>query len=235
MPFDLIIFDCDGVLVDSEVLSCTSLAAHLTAIGLPTTPTEAMQRFLGRSTAAIGADFLAQTGRPLPDDFLPRFRDDVAARMARDLVAIPDITAVLARLAAAGQAFCVASSSERPRLDLSLTLTGLIRFFEGRIFNAAMVARGKPAPDLFLHAAASLGAAPQRCLVVEDSPAGVAAGKAAGMTVWGFTGGSHHTHPSTAETLAQAGADRLFNRMMDFDLPELDAHHGQQRQRHVAP
>lgn len=217
MNFDLVIFDCDGVLVDSEVLSCTSLAALLTEVGLPTRAEEAMERFLGRSVTAIAEDFQARLGRPLPEDFLPRFRADVMARMQRDLTAIPDIAEVLTALTARGQRFCVASSSERPRLDLALSLTGLAPFFENRVFNAAMVARGKPAPDLFLHAAQALNADPARCLVIEDSLAGIQAGKAAGMIVWGFTGGSHYQNVAGAEMLAAAGADRLFKRMKEFD------------------
>lgn len=234
VPFDLVIFDCDGVLVDSEVISCASLAEQLTLFGVPTSREEAMARFLGRSTAAIAEDFRARTGTDLPADFLPRFRLDVAARMKRELAPIPDILGVLEGLQAARLPFCVASSSERPRLDLALTLTGLIGFFEDRIFNAAMVARGKPAPDLFLHAAQTLGADPARCLVIEDSPAGVLAGKAAGMAVWGFTGGSHQDS-GAAERLVKAGADRLFNRMQEFDVPEFTRDYGQQRQRQVAP
>lgn len=234
MAFDLVIFDCDGVLVDSEVISCASLADQLTAAGLPTSHEEVMARFLGRSTAAIAEDFRARTGSELPEEFLPRFRLDVAERMRRELLPIPDIQGVLEGLRSLGLPFCVASSSERPRLDLALTLTGLIDFFDARIFNAAMVARGKPAPDLFLHAAQTLGADPARCLVIEDSPAGVLAGKAAGMTVWGFTGGSHQ-RAGSAETLVKAGADRLFNRMQEFDVPEFTRNHGQQRHRQVAP
>lgn len=217
MRFDLVIFDCDGVLVDSEVLSCAALAGLLTETGLPTSTDEVMERFLGRSVTAIGDDFSTRMGRPLPDDFLPRFQAEMMARMRRDLNAIPDIAAVLANLTAAGQAFCVASSSERPRLELALSLTGLAPFFENRVFNAAMVARGKPAPDLFLHAAQAFNADPARCLVIEDSLAGVQAGKAAGMVVWGFTGGSHHQDGASAERLAAAGADRLFSRMKEFD------------------
>lgn len=217
MDFDLVIFDCDGVLVDSEVLSCTCLAALLTDTGLPSRTEEVMERFLGRSVTAIEQDYQNRIGRPLPSDFLPRFRADVMARMQQDLSAIPGILEVLTALTARGQRFCVASSSERPRLELALRVTGLAPFFANRVFNAAMVARGKPAPDLFLHAAHTLSADPARCLVIEDSPAGVQAGKAAGMVVWGFTGGSHYQNDSGAEMLAAAGADRLFKRMKEFD------------------
>jgi len=232
---DLVIFDCDGVLVDSEVLSCASLATLLSLHGVPTTAQEAMERFLGRSVVAIAEDFEARAGRPLPGDFLPRFREDVAARMRAELTAIPDIAKALTYLEEAGVPFCLASSSERPRIDLALAVTGIAEFFDGRIFNAAMVKRGKPAPDLFLLAAERMGADPARCLVIEDSVAGVQAGVAAGMTVWGFTGGLHHQTGRGAEMLAAAGADRVFNKMTEFTLQGIEPEDGHQRDRKVAP
>ncbi|MFD2264433.1 HAD family hydrolase [Lacibacterium aquatile] len=232
---DLVIFDCDGVLVDSEIISCASLAALLTLHGVPTSAGEAMERFLGRSVVAIAEDFETRAGRPLPADFLPTFREDVAARMRVELTAIPDIAKALTYLETAGVPFCLASSSERARIDLSLSVTGIADFFDGRIFNAAMVKHGKPAPDLFLLAAERMGADPSRCLVIEDSVAGVQAGKAAGMTVWGFIGGLHHQGGKGAEVLAAAGADRVFNKMTDFTLHGIEPTDGSQRDREVAP
>lgn len=232
---DLVIFDCDGVLVDSEVLSCGTLATLMSVQGVLTTPQEALTRFLGRSTAAIAEDFTARTGRPLPADFLPTFRMLVAERMRCELTAIPGVAQVLADLTAAGVPFCLASSSERERIDLALTVTGLAPYFEGRVFNAAMVARGKPAPDLFLHAAAALGADPARCLVIEDSPAGVEAGLAAGMAVWGFIGGGHYPDKAAAaEMLAGAGVDRVLTSMAEFGANG-GMIHGIERDREVTP
>ncbi len=212
--FDLIIFDCDGVLVDSEPLSCACLASALTRHGIDTSLDLVFERFLGRSFATVEAHVLATTGANLPPEFRDALRDDVTAAFTRDLRAIDGIAELLARL---DQPYCLASSSDRPRIDLSLKLTGLDPAFAGRIFNAEMVARGKPAPDLFLHAAAGMGADPARCLVVEDSVSGVQAGKAAGMTVWGFTGGGHYAGRDGRGLLAAAGADRVLARLDQFD------------------
>lgn len=229
----LVIFDCDGVLVDSEIISCGSLAAVMTRHGLPTTQEQALERFLGRSTAAIGEDFARRTGRPLPDGFLDEFRGTVAEKMRQSLTAIPGIAEALSRLEAAAIPFCLASSSDRPRIELALEVTGLTRFFKGRIFNAAMVARSKPAPDLFLHAAAEMGFAPADCLVIEDSIAGIQAGRAAVMEVWGFTGGQHHVPATAALALQAAGADHIFHSMAELTPQEIAQRHGRQRDRKI--
>ncbi len=212
--YDLIIFDCDGVLVDSEPLSCGALAAALTRHGIDASLETVFDRFLGRSFATVEAHVLAITGAGLPAAFRDALRDDVTAAFTGGLRAIDGIAELLARL---DQPYCLASSSDRARIDLCLRLTGLDPSFAGRIFNAEMVARGKPAPDLFLHAAATMGADPARCLVVEDSVSGVQAGKAAGMTVWGFTGGGHYAGRDGHGLLTAAGADRVLAGLDQFD------------------
>ena len=146
---------------------------------------------------------------------------------ATGLRPIPDIAEVLPRL---GQDFCVASSSDIDRVAHSLELTGLAPLFGKRVFTAQMVERGKPAPDLFLFAAAKMKIAPAETLVIEDSASGVEAGKAAGMTVWGFVGGSHHAAGDRRASLEAAGADRVFDRMTDL-LGLKRAHGGAGRQR----
>lgn len=211
--FDLIIFDCDGVLVDSEPLSCACLADALTRHGIEASLDLVFDRFLGRGFAAVEAHVLATTGAALPATFRESLRVEVNAAFTRDLRAIEGAADLLAGL---DTPCCLASSSDRPRIDLSLGLTGLDEAFAGRIFNAEMVARGKPAPDLFLHAAASMGADPARCLVIEDSVSGVQAGKAAGMTVWGFTGGGHYAGRDGQRLLTAAGADRVLARLAQF-------------------
>jgi beta-phosphoglucomutase-like phosphatase (HAD superfamily) len=122
--------------------------------------------------------------------------------------------------------FCVASSSDLERVEFSLALTGLAEFFAGKMFSAEMVRRGKPAPDLFLHATARMRADPRKALVVEDSVSGIEAAKAAGMTVWGFVGGSHYARRDGAALLKAAGADRVFDRMADFLHPRRKVRHG---------
>src|SRR5262249_43441397 len=149
----------------------------------------------------------ASQGRSLPPDFVPALRARVRAAFAASLAPMPGISALLSGL---NVAHCVASSSDLDRVSLSLTLTGLARHFGDRLFTSQMVARGKPAPDLFLHAAEQMGAAPARTLVIEDSVSGVTAGRAAGMKVWGFTGGSHYESQDGRAILRNAGADRVF-------------------------
>lgn len=210
---DLIIFDCDGVLVDSEMLAGTALAELLTGHGLETSLADVLDRYLGRSMAVVEQDYLARTGNPLPQDFAEQSRALLARSFADRLQPIAGIAALLDSL---HLPYCLASSSGRERIDLSLQVTGLAHFFEGRIFNAAMVKRGKPAPDLFLHAARVMGVDPSRALVIEDSPAGVQAGKSAGMRVWGFVGGTHYSHLDGRTILAAAGADRVIGSMAEF-------------------
>ena len=209
---DLVIFDCDGVLVDSEVLSCQCLSEALGEYGIELSVEQTLQLFLGQSATAVTL-YCRQRGQPLPEAFLPELRTRVRERFKRSLRPIPGIGPLLSSL---GTAFCVASSSDLERVALSLVLTGLAPHFGDRLYTSQMVSRGKPAPDLFLYAAAQMKTAPMRTLVVEDSVSGVTAAKAAGMTVWGFVGGSHYHSRDGRNVLYDAGADRVFERMADF-------------------
>jgi HAD superfamily hydrolase (TIGR01509 family) len=212
LGFDLVIFDCDGVLVDSEVLACRCLAEVLGRHGAGVTLDVVFEKFLGRSVAAVG-DHFRTLGGEMPADFTTELWTVVRTCFAQSLQPMPGIEQVLRRLEPPA---CVASSSDRERLQFTLEVTDLSRHFAGRTFTAQMVKNGKPAPDLFLHAAAAVGAEPARTLVVEDTVIGVAAGKAAGMTVWGFTGGSHCIGRDVPALLARAGADRIFDHMAEF-------------------
>lgn len=203
---DLVIFDCDGVLIDSEPLACRIDAEELTACGFPISAAEVARRFTGVPANEMRTAIEAEWGRPLP----PGYEPAVAARIERafriGLEPLPGVPALLAGLA---MPRCVASSSAPAKLRLGLEVTGLLDLFEPDLFSAAMVARGKPAPDLFLFAAERMGGiSPARTVVIEDSLAGVQAGVAAGMTVIGFLGGSH-CPPGHADTLSRAGAASL--------------------------
>jgi HAD superfamily hydrolase (TIGR01509 family) len=209
---DLIIFDCDGVLVDSEVLSCGCLSQMLASYGIGVSVDETLELFVGRSVAAVREHYGA-LGRPLPEEFPAELKIRVREAFSASLLPIEGIDAVLSRLQSP---FCVASSSDLDRVAFSLARTGLSGYFGERLFTSQMVKRGKPAPDLFLYAAAAMRADPQRTLVIEDSVSGVKAGKAAGMTVWGFAGGGHYASRDGRAILQAAGADRVFARMSDF-------------------
>jgi HAD superfamily hydrolase (TIGR01509 family) len=209
---DLIIFDCDGVLVDRELLSCRCLSEVLSEFGFALSPDEALRLFLGRSTAAIEQHY-RDLGRPVPAAFLTRLKSHVLETFVDTLQPIGGVAAVVSDLR---RPFCVASSSDIDRVSLSLNVTGLARYFGDRLYTAQMVRHGKPAPDLFLHAAEKMAAPPARTLVIEDSVSGVQAAKAAGMTVWGFVGGSHYGARDGRAILSAAGADRVFAHMTDF-------------------
>ncbi|WP_439374397.1 HAD family hydrolase [Bradyrhizobium sp. DASA03120] len=209
---DLIIFDCDGVLVDSELLSCRCLSEVLAEFGLVLSEEQALELFLGRSTKAI-EQYYRDLGRVVPDSFLPRLKSRVLETFAASLEPIPGVEAVISGLAVP---FCVASSSDIDRVSLSLDVTGLRAHFGDRLYTAQMVRHGKPAPDLFIHAAEKMRVDPSRTLVIEDSVSGVQAAKAAGMTVWGFVGGGHYRSRDRRTILSAAGADRVFARMSDF-------------------
>lgn len=209
---DLIIFDCDGVLVDSEVLSCRCVSEVLGERGIALSEDEVMERFLGRSTAALLSHY-ENDRRFDAASFLPELKARLLRRFAEALRPIAGVEAMLSQLKTP---FCVASSSDLDRVSRSLALTGLAPLFGDRLYTAQMVARGKPAPDLFLYAAVKMHAAPARTLVIEDSVSGVTAAKAAGMAVWGFVGGSHYAARDGRAMLFDAGADRVFDRMADF-------------------
>lgn len=204
----LLIFDCDGVLVDSEVVALDELSAILADNGRPMSVAACGEAFLGRHIDDIVAGIESRLGRPLPGG-APAMARRMLARLERELKPVPGVAALLERLHGPR---CVASSSDRARIAATLRWTGLDRFFGPHIFSGLDVARGKPAPDLFLHAAAAMGAAPADCVVIEDSVFGVAAGVAAGMPVLGFTGGSH-SDAGHAARLEAAGARRTVARM----------------------
>ncbi|WGD49577.1 HAD family hydrolase [Bradyrhizobium sp. CB1650] len=209
---DLIIFDCDGVLVDSELLSCRCLSEVLAEFGIGLSAEQALELFLGRSTKAIEQHY-RDLGQGVPEGFLLRLKSHVLKTFAASLAPVPGVSAVVSELTVP---FCVASSSDIDRVSLSLDVTGLRPHFGDRLYTAQMVKHGKPAPDLFLHAAARMEACPARTLVIEDSVSGVQAARAAGMTVWGFVGGSHYRGRDGRAILSSAGADRVFSRMTDF-------------------
>jgi HAD superfamily hydrolase (TIGR01509 family) len=211
--FDLVIFDCDGVLVDSEVLSCRCVVDVLKAYGIEIGLEEVFDRFLGRSSAVLEAYVAERTGKPLPADFRRRLNDRLTELFESSLQTMPAARDILATL---DRPFCLATSSDPQRISMTLRISRLGEFFPNRVFTASMVAHGKPAPDLFLHAAAAMGARPERTLVVEDSVNGVLAGKRAGMTVWGFTGGSHYARRDGDRLLGGAGADRTFRSLNDL-------------------
>ncbi|MFJ4618867.1 HAD family hydrolase [Streptomyces sp. NPDC088812] len=209
MDYDLVIFDNDGVLVDSEPISNRLLAAYLTELGHPTTYEESIRDYMGSAMHRIHELVLERTGQRLPADFDDVFHARVFAAFEQELVAVDGAAAVLEKLAANGVPYCVASSGSHERIRVGHRTTGLDRWFdEGRIFSSQDVGRGKPAPDLFLYAAERMGVAPRRCVVVEDSPLGVQAAVAAGMDVYGFTA------MTPADKLA--GADRLFSDMAEL-------------------
>jgi HAD superfamily hydrolase (TIGR01509 family) len=209
---DLIIFDCDGVLVDSEVLSCRCLSEVLAGHGISLGLDQALDLFLGRSMTAV-LDHYKTLERLNPEQFSAELRQGVRAAFLSALCPIEGVSSVLEGLQIP---HCVASSSDFERVSFSLSLTGLAPHFDSRLYTSQMVERGKPAPDLFLYAAERMQADPRCTLVIEDSISGVAAGKAAGMTVWGFVGGSHYQSRDGKAILSQAGADRVFGRMADF-------------------
>jgi HAD superfamily hydrolase (TIGR01509 family) len=211
----LVIFDCDGVLIDSEVLSQREEAACLAAHGFPVPLEEVATRYLGISGAAMFADLEARFGRKVPQALIDDLRDRIAAACETELAAMPGIHDLLDRLPVP---VCVASSSRPERLAHTLGLTGLYHRFAPNIFSASQVANGKPAPDLFLFAAARMGVAPDSCIVVEDSVAGVRAGVAAGMTVYGFCGGGH-CPPDHGRGLLAAGASAVFAHMDALAAP----------------
>jgi HAD superfamily hydrolase (TIGR01509 family) len=209
---DLIIFDCDGVLVDSEVLSCRCLSDTLAGYGISLDVDQALDLFLGRSVTAVFQHYEA-LGRLIPEQFAAELRAGVRAAFLSSLCPIEGVSSVLQDLQIP---HCVASSSDIDRVSFSLSLTGLAPHFDTRLYTSQMVERGKPAPDLFLYAAQGMHVDPGRTLVIEDSVSGVKAGKAAGMAVWGFVGGSHYQSRDGKAILRDAGADRVFGRMADF-------------------
>ncbi|MDB5502306.1 MAG: HAD-superfamily hydrolase subfamily variant 3 [Tardiphaga sp.] len=209
MNFDLVIFDCDGVLVDSEALACVVHAEVLTAHGYAISAEQVHDRFLGRSSREARFEVETEMGRVLPDEYTVQLKATIDRVFGEQLAPVPGIAEALARLSLP---VCVASSGTPTRIVSSLTTTGLIERFAPHLFSASQVKKGKPAPDLFLFAASEMGVNPSRCVVIEDSVPGVIGAKAAGMTVLGFHGGAH-CGPGTATALKAAGADATFDDM----------------------
>ncbi|NVP57416.1 HAD family hydrolase [Mycoplana rhizolycopersici] len=204
----LVIFDFDGVIADSETIALEELAAEMTARGAETSYEQARALFLGMSTARHMAYISEKSGRPCAPDFPDVWHGRLFSRYSTELVAVTGVHRTLNLLDRLGIDYCIASGGSVERIRFALDCLGLASRFEGRAFSAEMVARGKPAPDLFLHAAAARSTSPHECLVVEDAPSGVMAAVAAEMPCAAFLGGSHLDPIRTRhrETLIQAGA-----------------------------
>ena len=205
---DAVIFDCDGVLVDSEVLALEVELAAAAEIGLSYDLGEYKARFMGMTTQAffdlLAEDCRAQTGRDLPEGFQERCYGDYRAALHR----LKEVEGAMRAVSQVAHRKAVASSSTADALEEKLRRTDLWDHFAPHVYSTDLVPNGKPAPDIFLHAARMLDAAPARCLVFEDSVNGVRAARAAGMNVWGFSGGGHMDQASSERLLA-AGAERV--------------------------
>ena len=217
---ELLIFDCDGVLVDSEMLVCTAVSEELTRLGYPITPHEVVRRFAGRPEREILAEVRQDWGQPVPPAYFAAMKQRVHLAFTSELQAIDGAAEVLARIQLPK---VVASSSATAKLEQGLRYVGLFDFFAPDIVSAQLVAQGKPAPDVFVFAAGWMRTPVQRCLVLEDSVPGVRAARAAGMRVFGFTGGSHCASDQVgqseyADRLLAAGAERVLTHMRE--LPE---------------
>jgi FGGY-family pentulose kinase/HAD superfamily hydrolase (TIGR01509 family) len=209
-PIKLVIFDCDGVLVDSEPLAMRVLLQLLSEQGIEIEREAAFRSFLGRSLKSISESLNETHGAGLSEASLAGMRDRLYALYRKELKPTGWIAEVLAGLPVP---FCVASSSQVERIRLSLELTGLLPKFDGHIYSATMVSNGKPAPDLFLHAAAAMGVAPENCLVIEDSAAGIMAARAAGMAVFAYLGGGHYNESGLRDEVEALGPDAIMQDM----------------------
>ena len=208
----LVIFDCDGVLVDSEYLSATVLVDVFSGIGVKIDLPFVYAHFVGHSFSAVAAKFARLHGSNVPESFEDDYRNRLLQSFVGRLKSMPGIEKTLDDL---NVPYCLASGSSPQRVLKSLEVTGLHSKFENRIFTTAIVKRGKPAPDVFLHAAAVMGVEPHQCLVVEDSTTGIEAGITAGMAVWQFRGGAHFNH-GYQQVPQPHLVDRTFDRMDAF-------------------
>ena len=209
----LVIFDCDGVLVDSEPVANRTLGHMLRDLGLDLTQEQIFERFVGYSLPHCLRVIEGMLGHAAPENFLRDLQARTFAAFKTELRATPGIEQTLDALDAVGLPYCVASSGDHEKMNTTLGITGLLPRFAGRIFSVTQVAHGKPAPDIYLFAAAQMNAVPSSCAVVEDTPPGVRAGVAAGMTVFGFCAFT------PAEKLRAAGAQQTFDDMQR--LPQL--------------
>lgn len=202
--FEVVIFDCDGVLVDSERITNRVFAGMLNELGVVVTLEDMFETFMGRSMAQCLARVEDVLGRTVPVSFADDYRRRTRAALESELEPMPGVADMLDVVSIPS---CVASSGSHEKMRITLGLVGLLPRFEGRLFSVHDVERGKPAPDVFRHAAECLGAAPAACAVVEDSPPGVSAGVAAGMSVFGYAAST------PARRLREAGARRTFDDM----------------------
>ena len=207
----LVIFDCDGVLVDTENLANRRLAEWLAAAGYPTSFEYCRKNFSGRSMASVQKEIEAETSVRLGADFVDRWNAGLPDLFAHGVEAIPYVREFVEAVRSAGIAYCVATSARVSKMHITLGQTGLLSLFEHAMFSSTMVGRGKPFPDLFLHAAKTMGFAPSDCIVIEDSVAGTQAGIAAGMRVFSYHGDPY----SDRDGLIQAGGI-LFNDMREL-------------------
>ncbi|MCJ2063099.1 HAD family hydrolase [Methylobacterium sp. J-088] len=213
LSLGLVIFDCDGVLVDSEPLSLACLTTGLNRIGVAIDLATVRARFTGTSMPSIMAHIARDYGVTAPEGFVEAVKAETLALFDAELRAMRGVAEAVAAL---GLPRCVASSSDPVRLRHSLTLTGLLPLFGAHVFSSAQVKRGKPFPDLFLFAADRMGVPAEACLVIEDSVPGVTAARSAGMRVAGFTGGGHWVHDLAGADLVHAGATRIFSDFSDL-------------------
>ena len=202
--FELVIFDCDGVLVDSERITNEIFCSMLNELGVAVTLEDMFERFVGLSMPQCVSLIAEMQGVPPPQSFVPELRFRAAEALKEQIKPIPGVAKTLKALSIP---YCVASSGEHEKIRLTLGATGLLKYFENRIFSVADVERPKPAPDVFLFAASRLGVDPGRCAVVEDTPTGVRAAVAAGMHVFGFSANTPE------HRLRQAGAHEVFSEM----------------------
>ncbi len=212
---DVLIFDCDGVLIDSEILICRLAAEEMTRFGYEITTSEVIRRFAGRPEGEMKEEILRDWGRPVPENYSETINALTVAAYGTELQIMPGMKAALDEIALP---VCVASSSYPSKLRLGLETVGLYERFAPNIISGTSVARGKPEPDVFLFAAGWMKTSPLRCIVVEDSVPGVRAAVRAGMQVLGFTGGTH-CGPEHGDRLREAGASVIFRDMRE--LPKL--------------
>ena len=216
MPnLELVIFDCDGVLVDSERITNRIFCGMLNELGIEVTLDDMFERFVGHSMAQCVEIITELLRSPPPQTFVPELHRRAAAALESEVEAVEGIEEAIKAI---NLPFCVASSGDHAKIRLTLGKTGLLEKFEGKIFSVSDVERPKPAPDIFLHAASTMGAKPEMCVVVEDTPTGVSAGVAAGMYVCGFA------ENTPEHRLRKAGAHEIFSSMMELPQP-ISKHH----------
>jgi HAD superfamily hydrolase (TIGR01509 family) len=210
---ELVIFDCDGVLIDSEIVVCRLTSEELTRLGYPISTGEVIERYAGRPEHEMIADIEGNWGQTVPAEYFGQIRRRIDHAYSAELRAMPGVADVLERIRIP---ICVASSSYPEKLKLGLETVGLYRRFAPNLVSASFVARGKPAPDVFIYAAGWMRTPIPGCLVIEDSVPGVHAARSAGMRVFGFTGGGHCS-PGYGPRLVDAGAELVINDFRELD------------------